>query len=235
MTNEEFFAQVGKIEGTSAAPGADIDVIQNLTDHIALPATHLEFLKVANGISIFGGYFRLFGCSTAATIDMVKWNSSDLWIFAWNKPLDEFWFFGETAWGDQYAYRRDELRKSAAPRVFFLEGITMNAEPIADDFDDFLEIEFLRNARRPYDSNLVAARHRCGNLEPLEHIAYIPSPLLTGEERVDSVSKMDAVASMIVNGDLSSQLAAQSQGRPIRKLQPYEDSNGRARIRVVWS
>lgn len=235
MTNEEFFANLEHAEGIRGAPGADGNVIQNLTDHvIKLPATHLEFLKLANGISIFGGYFHLFGCSSPTTIDMIDWNSSGVWQFAWNKPLNEFWFFGETAWGDQYAYRRDELRQTSTPRVFFLEGITMNAEVIADDFGTFLESEFLLNALQPYDANLVAVRHRLGDLEPHEHIAYIPSPLISGQEIVDSVSKLDAVASMIVNGDLFSQLAEQAQDRSIQEVQPYEDSNGRMRMRVVW-
>lgn len=236
MTNEEFFAQLEQAESTSVASGADGDVIQNLIDHVRLPATHLEFLKIANGVSIFGGYFRLFGCSTPTTIDMIEWNSPDVWSFAWkNKPLDDFWFIGETAWGDQYAYRRDELRQSSKPKVLFLEGITMNAEVIADDFSMFLESEILRNALQPYDVNLVAARRRLGDLEPLEHISYFPSPLISGEEVVDSISKLDAVASMIVNGDLSSQLAEQAKDRPIQEVQPYEDSNGRMRMRVVWS
>lgn len=236
MTNEELLAQLEQAEGISFAPGADSDVIQDLIDHVGLPAAHLEFLKIANGISVFGGYFRLFGCSTPATIDMIEWNSPHVWSFAWkNKPLDEFWFFGETAWGDQYAYRRDELRQSSKPRVFFLEGITMNAEVIADDFSMFLECEFLRNALQPYDVNLIAARRRLGDLEPLEHISYIPSLLISREEIVDSISKLDAVASMIVNGDLCSQLAEQAQDRPIQEVQPYEDSNGRMRMRVVWS
>ncbi len=235
MTNEEFLAQLEHAEGVSVAPGADGDAMKKLTDYVALPATHLELLQTANGISVFGGYFRLFGCSSPTAIDMIEWNSSDVWCFAWNKPLDEYWFFGETAWGDQYAYRRDELRHSSAPRVFFLEGISMNAEVIADDFAAFLESEFLRNALQPYDANLVAARHRLGRLKPLEHIVYIPSPLITGEEIVDSVSKLDAVASMIVIGDRCRQLAEQSQDRLIREIQPYEDSNGRMRMRVVWS
>jgi hypothetical protein len=235
MTSEDFFRRLKAAEGVRKASGADDDVIRDLTAHIKLPAAHLDLLKLANGIAVFGGYFRLFGYCSATTIDVLQWNASQVWKFAWDKPLDEFWFFGETAWGDQYAYRRDELNQSSTPNVWFLEGITMNEEVIARDFDSFLENEFLRNAIQPYDENIVVARRRLGDLQPVEHIAYVPSPLITGEENVDSVSKLDAVASMIIAGDLCNQLGQETQDRTIKELQPYKDSNGRMRMRVLWS
>lgn len=235
VTNEDFFAQLQGAEGVVIADGAEVEVLQKVATHVKLPMAHVALLTIANGVSVFGGCFRLFGCSSSTMIDMTEWNSPELWTFAWNKRLESLWFFGETAWGDQYAYQRDELQQSDRPRVFFADGLTMKAEVIADDFSAFLECEFLRNALQPYDEHLVAARERLGDLEPFEHIVYVPSPLIAGGEDVDSVTKLDAVASMIINGDLCNQLAEQTQDRPIKELQPYEDAKGRMRIRVIWS
>ncbi len=234
MTNEELLNQLETAEGVTTAKGAEEHVIRKLADHIRLPDSHIDLLKLVNGVSVYGGYFRLFGCSSLSTIDMLEWNAPESWSFAWNKPLIEYWFFGETAWGDQYAYRRDELNQRSTPRVFFVEGITMSEEVIATDFSTFLEREFLRNAFEPYDDNIVKVRRRLGDLEPLEHIAYVPSPLITGDENVASVSKLDAVASMIISGDLCRQVAEESHNRPVSELQTYEDPNGRTRMRVVW-
>ena len=165
---------------------------------------------------------------------MIEWNSPTVWTFAWNERLRDYWLIGETAWGDQYAYRREELQQAVTPKVFFIEGITMKAEVVADEFSTFLEDEFLRNALEPYDENIVAARQRLGDLSPYEHIVYVPSPLLTGEENVETVAKLDAVASMIINGDLCNQLAGQTQDRRIQTVEPYEDEHGRMRMRVIW-
>lgn len=234
MTNGQLLSELRHAQDVMIAHGADDGIVKRLTQQMQLPAVHLDLLKLANGLSTYGGYFRLFGCSSPATIDMLEWNAREQWTFAWNKPLGEFWFFGETAWGDQYAYRREELRPASSPRVYFLEAITMNAHVIADDFSVFLEREFLGNALRPYDDALVAARRRLGNLAPLEHVVHVPSPLITGDENLGSVSKLDAVASMIISGDLCNQLADQLQDRVIKELQPYVDSDGRTRMRVVW-
>lgn len=235
MTTEEILAELEWTEGATVEAGADAKILERLGGHVGLPTAHVDLLKIANGISVFGGYFRLFGGRCPEMIDVIEWNDRETWTFAWNKPLEEYWFFGETAWGDQYAYRRDELRESSRPKVYFLQGITMNPEVIANDFDTFLEAEFLRNALEPYDSFLVAVRQRLGDLAPLDHIAYVPSLLISGEENVDLVSKLDAVASMVINGDLYNQLADQPQDRPIKELQPFEDADGRMRMRVVWA
>lgn len=234
MNSNDFLSKLGTINGVDLYRKIEDSSFEDLHDIIKLPEPHLNILKATNGIRVYGGYFHLFGFKTNDLIDMLQWNSYDLWAFAWNQILEKFWFFGETAWGDQYAYLREELEQSLDPKIYFLEGITMQPEVIAENFSSFLENEFLRNASQPYDENLITVRKKIGDLKPFEHIVYTPSLLITGEEDVNSVSKLDASSAMIINGDLFNQLAEQHDDRDIKKIETYEDSNGRTRIKVIW-
>ena len=71
-----------------------------------LPLDHARLLSLTNGLTVYGGYFRLFGIGPGATRDMRRWNAWTCWRHAWSEDgrADGWWFFGETAWGDQYAY-----------------------------------------------------------------------------------------------------------------------------------
>jgi hypothetical protein len=46
--------------------------------------------------------------------------------------------------------------------------------------------------------------------------------------------KMPAVSAMVVNGDISTQLARASPGQSVRGVVPYEDEHCRARMRLLW-
>src|SRR5262245_16055769 len=64
-----------------------------------------RFLMSTNGARSNDGYFRIFGLGPQAEIDSVNWNALNTWKFAWPARVQEFWCFGETAWGDQYAFK----------------------------------------------------------------------------------------------------------------------------------
>ena len=202
---------------------------------VHLPWMHKTLLLRSNGIEIYSGYYRLFGLTDGERIDMVKWNDPTTWKFAWPRTINEYWCFGESAWGDQYAYRLDELGPDKEAKVYLLDGITMEADLLARDYECFLEEEFLRCATAPYDEMVVAARRKFGELLAIEHLTYVPSLLVGGEERLENVLKMDALVSMVVNGDLATQLAHTDTERSIRALETYEDAEGRTRLRVLWA
>jgi hypothetical protein len=82
---------------------------------------------------------------------------------------------------------------------------------------------------------LVEARRRLGDLAPDEHITYIPSLLVFGQEKIEHVVKMNAIAAMVANGDLASQVTGELQSREIQGIEPYVDEKGRTRLRVVWA
>ena len=202
---------------------------------IGLPAAHQDILSQANGITVYDGYFRLFGVGCSDGTDLLHWNDLDTWKFAWDLDLSRFLCFGETAWGDQYAYATDDLHLGRAPTVYYLDSILMKAEALCEGFEAFIKAEFLRCATNPYDRMIVAARNKIGRLDWGSHIIYMPSLLLGGQDSVENVAEINAVAGMIINGDLASQCANETLKRRVKALQDYVDSKGRPRIRVLWA
>lgn len=225
----------------AAAPsgGESIDRIEsNLKDWgISLPSVHVSLLAKSNGLVGYHGYFRLFAAgppgSNSRLASLRTWNDKGTWKFAWPAHVADYCSFGETAWGDQYAYKFTDLKGPSTP-VYFLEALTLEPEEIATSFESFLRDEFLRNCTKPYDSKIIDAVERFGNLDPTEHLAHVPSPLITGDESRGDVMKMNAVAHMIVNGDLASQIADEPESRKIKRIDVSRDSSGRERLRVVW-
>jgi hypothetical protein len=202
---------------------------------VHLPRLHADLLLRSNGVEVYAGYYRLFGVGDTDSIDMVTWNDPATWKFAWRQKLEDYWCFAESAWGDQYAYLLDELGAERQPSVYLLEGVTMNAEPLSRDFERFLMDEFIRCAVEPYDDVVRQVRAALGDLGVADHIAYVPSLLIGGEERVENVVRMNAVASMVANGDLATQLAHERTDRAVRAVETYEDIDGRTRLRVLWA
>ena len=201
------------------------------SNNILLPESHIELLESYNGISVYGGYYRIFGMDPKSQLNLLKWNEESNWKFAWGNKVDDYLCFGETAWGDQYAYKLSDLPNS---KVYFIDAIEMIPEVIADSFTEFLEIEFLTNATAPYDDVLVDVRRSIGDIGINEHIIYSPSPLLGGEETASNVQKMNMTTAMIFNGDLCRQLAHESQQKQVKKINVYSDELGRNRLEVVW-
>ncbi|ULR47800.1 SMI1/KNR4 family protein (plasmid) [Rhizobium sp. K102] len=144
---------------------------------IHLPTDHRAVLIESNGVQVFGGYFRLFGIGPEASIDIVKWNDPTLWKFAWETRCSDYLCFAETACGDQYAYNAAAL-KDGYSEVYFLDCLSMSATLLASTFLEFLQNEFLRCAKEPYDTLLAEARQIIGDLDTQEHLIYVPSPLL---------------------------------------------------------
>jgi hypothetical protein len=195
-----------------------------------LPEPHVELLAGLNGFTLFHGAFRMLGLRAEPSLDLRAWNDPDTWRFAWGGVADGFVVFGETGWGDQYAYRasQDGLLE---PAVYFLEATTLDSWPIAASFPEFVHDELLRNAEQPYDEMTVAAVRRLGDLPPEEHWVLSPSLALGGPESVENVMRMPAVTAMTVAGDLVTAIRA-APGRRVTSVSPWRDDRGRARLAV---
>jgi hypothetical protein len=141
-----------------------------LEEEVQIPSVHLELLNFANGMMVYGGYYRLFGIGCISCIDMSKWNLRETWKFAWPGHVDEYWCFGENAFGAQYAYLRSDLAQGNDAKVYFLEHMTMTPEPLAPNFETFLESEFLRCARDPFYQFHKLTRKGLGDLHWGEHV-----------------------------------------------------------------
>jgi hypothetical protein len=206
--------------------------VQLKDKQIELPLSHQKLLKKSNGIEAYGGYFRLFGFGFDKYQDLVTWNSDEVWKFAWRNLVKDFCCFVETAWGDQYAYNIEESKKS--PNVYFLYADSMFADLIADSFETFIDKEFLRCAINPYDFMITLVRKKIGDLDSRTHITYSPSLMLGGEESLNNVIEINAINSMILNGDIATQISNQNEDYEIKKVEIYQDSKGRNRLRIIW-
>ncbi len=197
----------------------------------ALPVEHTAVVQLFNGLTVSRGAYRLFGLRPEPYLDIVSWNESASWRFAWDDRLKPFLCFGETAWGDQYAYRR-RPNGSFEPEIYLLEGTLLEAEILAPSFGRFLVDEFLRNARFPYDSITRAALARFGQVDPAHNWVFSPSLALGGEESVENVIELPAFTAMTFAGDIATSLLAAPPSSSSKSVETWTDDSGRARLRV---
>jgi hypothetical protein len=217
--------------------GASPSLIESLegSHGVFLPPEHREVLQHSNGAEVYGGYMRLFGIDTKETIDSVVWNDPDCWKFSWAKKCSNYWCFGETVWGDQYAYARESLNGCVSAEVYFLDALSMKPRIIALSFTDFIENYFIRAAIEPDDVKTKQARHQIGPIEVTSHLIFIPSVLLGGTEDISHAHKMNARSAMICNGDVAIQLDSGPPDGVVTAVEPYEDEYRRMRLRLIWA
>jgi hypothetical protein len=166
-----------------------------------LPLDHARLLSLTNGLDAFGGYFRLFGLGPWSVRDMRRWNAPQGWRAAWNGRADGWWFFGETAWGDQYAYACGNDPFAVDATVYRLDACRLEPEAVAEGFGEFLACELARNAAAPRDDVTVAARERFGEIDPNQQLAYVPSLLLGGQDDLANVVTFGAREAMAAAGE----------------------------------
>jgi hypothetical protein len=236
MTMATLLAVVQNLEGVSFHEGADALALDQFLaeQRLYLPSQHKEILTWSNGLEVYGGYFRLLGINSITELDSALWNQDNYWKFAWGDRCSAYWCFGETAWGDQYAYSTDSLRGTGECAVYLLDAMSMTPQKISSSFADFFEREFVRSAHTPYDEMISLARDKFGPLDIGLHLAYVPSLLLGGTEIIENVTTMNARSAMISNGDIATQLDAGPDEGQVKMLQPYQDTQGRTRLRLVW-
>jgi hypothetical protein len=235
--NFQLFEDLRNLEHITVHPGATSSAFDTLKNQrqIVLPSDHENLLRRSNGIEAYAGYIRLFGIDTTESIDALRWNESEYWKFAWGTRCTEYWCLAETAWGDQYAYSSQTLRAGGNSEIYFLDAFSMKPQAVASSFADFFEKEFLRSSRQPYDIMIEQARQKLGPLEVSSHLVYMPSILLGGIEDIQHVSKMNARAAMICNGDIALQLEDAPVDGKVKGVQSYEDELRRMRLRLVWA
>ncbi len=200
---------------------------------LKLPRKLCDVLTISNGIGGYGGCFRILGFGPKSIIDSLGWNDRDNWKFAWEGRVDGFWCFGETAWGDQYAFANENLDGYSDAPVFFLDALAMTAERQFDSFEQFFEREFMRNCIQPYDELTISARAAIGDLSPDLHFVYEPSVLLGGSELVENVKVLNAAHAMVLNGDIACQLDNLPEGSEIQRIEQYTDQKSRPRVRLL--
>jgi hypothetical protein len=180
----------------------------------------------------FHGAFRLFGFRQEPYLDLRSWNAPGTWRFAWDDRIEPYFCFGETAWGDQYAYKRS-AGGGLEPEVYELDSYFLSPDPLAATFEDFLRDDFLRNAETPYDSLTLAALERLGPIDPSQHWVLSPSLALGGDELVENTLLLPAVTAMVFAGDLATWIEEADPEATVTAIEPWHDAQGRARLRVL--
>jgi hypothetical protein len=231
----KIFSKLKQNDGIIITEGKKVDknFIFEVNLKVQLPQSYLSLLELSNGITAYYGYFRLLGDSLNITYSIDEWNQSKFWKFSWQGRCDNYICFGETAFGDQYAFSIDDLA-SGNERVFFLDCLGMTSQIIAPDFITFFQDDFLRNAKKPYDNLLIEAFLKFGKLKFTEHLIYSPSPLISGEESIANLQILAARTAMIFNGDVATQIDNATEEQKIREIKVYHDQDGNERIKLEW-
>jgi len=198
-----------------------------------LPDDHRDFLRRANGFTSYHGAFRLFGLREGP-LSLAKWNEEDTWRFAWGERARGYLFIGETAFGDQYAYRQLPTGELAGPEVFFLQATLLAPQLICESFSAFVAEELLRNSEKPYDHVIVEMIARDGDVAAGKSWTYAPSIALGGPENVDNVVTLPSSTAMIYEGDIVSGLYADPLDRVPGGVSQWTDDLGRPRLRLVY-
>jgi hypothetical protein len=124
------------VQRMRGAAGAQLCPRSRPEDALLLPEAHAALLR--DGVSAIHGYVRLFGSGCRKCTDLSWWNVKSTWKFAWSGRVSPFLCFGETGWGDQYAYDIDALRRGDE-RVLLLDAFEMTPDEIAGSFEEFFE------------------------------------------------------------------------------------------------
>lgn len=199
-----------------------------------LPSNHQALLQATNGFEAFGGHFRLFGIGPDSGRDAATWNHEATWKFAWPPTLAELLCFGETSFGDQYAYRLSELRgASASATIYGLDGLEGQVQRTFKDFNDFLDQEVETWISGPKDDLVLLARETLGDVQAGEQLNFAP-PLWLAPMASERLVRMPARTNMILNGDLYSQLSSAPE-KQVARLEPWTDNAGRPRMKVVFA
>jgi SMI1 / KNR4 family (SUKH-1) len=234
--SSETISMLRHVDGVVAYQGISPPVLRAFEHEagMALPSDYSALLSASNGLTVSHGYCRLFGIGNREAIDAVAWNRPECWRFAWDDRCSPFWCFGETGWGDQYAYNVEDLKAGRVGPVYLLEGLALTPEIIAHSFIDFLFREVVRSAVQPYHTMTRLAQQRFGPLPISSHVIYSPSPLLGSPDIIDNVQVMDAVAAMIIQGDIATQIDNAPAGKRVSSVEPYQDEQSRMRLRLIW-
>jgi hypothetical protein len=219
------------VDGVSCHAGATPQVLSLLNDScgVNFPDAYKNLLLLSNGLEVYYGYDRLFGVASSSAIDAISWNKPETWKFAWPDSTADYWCFGESAWGDQFAFFVPEL--TGQPKVYLLDALTMTPRPVWSSFSEFFD-KFKQWAVSGGESQTIGAYKRFGPIETNLNLVFSPPLQISGNEDLANAMKLNAVAAMIVNGDVNTQLN-ESDDDPIR-VETFTDDHGRMRLRLIF-
>lgn len=200
---------------------------------VSLPADHHELLRSWGPVVTSDRLARLRDVSSQGAFEGIsEWNEKSRWKCAWRlTQVEQFLCFGETAWGDQFAYRIEDLRAGGTPPVYELATGTMEIRYAAESFAEFIHVGLLLHLNDP-DEYTRLAWQRHDDIRVDQQIAWIPPGLIGGQELDHETMLLPAAEHMVLLGDLHTQIFSATPGALIEGFEVAEDEDGRQRAKV---
>ncbi len=178
-----------------------------------LPDNYKDLLTQCNGGYFLDDALHLYGIGMAEeTEDLVKWNEPALWKAGYGKWAENLIFFGEDAYGNQFAFN---TRLSGQVELFFCE--TGSTEYVGSRFEDFCRLAVEREADLLATPFLRAFQEK-ESLLPGQHLDFIIPLALGGKETWENAQKMQAVAHMHACSKIARQIHNLPPGTPISEV-----------------
>jgi len=229
---EEFLAAVAAAPGSTVAPPPEGSAAQR---GLEVPEPLRGLLSRANGVGVRDGHYRLLGLEGGDQPTLARWNHPDTWKHAWAGRADQFYCFGMSSLGDQFALRLGAGGQVVDDGVWVLDGLELQATRLAPTVAAFLE-QLVGLAAGHGDDDLVelveGARERLGAVAPDELLVVVPPVQLGVDGMLDRLQRMPAWMAMTINGDAYGE-AIRYQGAQIVGVEPWTDRQGRPRLRFV--
>lgn len=233
--------ELGRLPGVELRPPArdeDIRALE-LEWEILLPGSLVDLLWRTNGISWKDGYGRLLGVGAGAGRDIATWNTPSGWKSRYPTPWLDYLLIGESADGNQWGFRVDELRgEDPDPPVWFLHPGTMaiSQKPLGDTFAAYAENGLLFNARGYWDPLEVELKLRFPTVPADSLLLHAPPPVLVpGDPEPEQFSLLPAEQVMRLHADAWDSLQGAPEDAVLVSFSLEQDDEGWLRLIPVWS
>lgn len=193
------------------------------------PDLHKNLLCLYSRLSSFHGYYTLFALS--GPLNLQIWNSDETWKYPLKGMLDNYVVIAKTALGVQFAYSTSDLLSNKTI-VYEINFEDFYVDVAYNSFNDFFKKEFVGNSTSPYDTAVVEAFNRFGEVGHDEILLYMPPLLLGGVENANNLNKTDAINGMKYMADLKMSFDEFEDDDRIAGVSQYIDEKNRIRWRV---
>jgi hypothetical protein len=238
---EGVLEEIARLPGAELRPPArDEDVRRvELEWEISFPSSFRRLLARTNGVSWKDGFGRLFGVGEGATRELGSWNSPTAWKFRYPELWSHYLSIGEDAWGNQWAFRADELRGTEPdPPVWFLSPQTMDVSrsPVGTSLAAYLEKGVLFNARGYWEPFDLEVKLRFPTLPADRLLVHAPPlRLIDAEPDSDQVMMLPAEQVMRIHADAWEAAQSWPEGAALASFGLEPDDDGWLRLIPVWS
>src|SRR5262245_23129601 len=170
--------------------------------------SHREMLTLHDGLIAFEGGLRCFGATAQQLPSLTEWNRPDGWRLAYHSLADGLLFFGEDAFGNQFAFEADRIVRflaETADREFMADSLEDWLEILTNDPDEELGLWLLREWRIPDRA-----------LQPDEHLCPKVPFVAGGPYESSNLYALDRNQSMVFKGDFAWQTRNVPDGGKVR-------------------